>query len=183
MAGTEQATAQVDATVFAQLSGEARQLFRQDMTAQRYLEALSKAALFPDALKCLGYVLGAAQSVSWAAVCMKELSGADEHGAERDAARKAVNEWLAARTEEKRRAAKDAADAAGVNTPEGCLAMAAFLAEGSMAPAHVQSVPAPPHAAEKLAASAVLLSVVNQPRQMPERFERCLALGLKDVKA
>lgn len=171
-----------EAAAAAELSHEARQLLRADMTPAAYLEQLSGAGLFADGLKFLACVLGARLSVAWAAVSIRELEGAAEQGGKREAVLKAVDDWVADRSDEKRRAAKDAADAGAVKTPEGCVAMAAFFSEGSMAPAHVQSVPAPPRVAEKLAAGGVLLAVVKQPENAAERFKRCLALGLKDVK-
>jgi hypothetical protein len=182
MPDTEQVSAVAEAVGAAELSEAARQRFRAEMTSPAFVHQLSKAGLFPDALKFLAFVLGARRSVVWAAACVRALHNGGERTEERRAALAAVDEWLADATDEKRRAAKTAAEAVGVKTPEGCIAMAAFFSEGSIAPAHLQSVPPPPHVAEKLCAGGVLLGVVALPQNAAERFEQCLALGLKDVK-
>lgn len=181
MAATEYVSLVAETVAAAGLSDAGRRHFQPEMSAPALIEQLSAAALFPDAVKFLAFVLGAKRSVIWAAACVRELGSGSAKAAQREAAMEAVDKWLAEESDEARRAAKTAAEAAGVKTAEGCVAMAAFFSEGSMAPAHLQGVPPPPHVAERLAAGGVLLSVVGEPQRAAERFERCLALGLKDV--
>lgn len=181
MPGTQQESTVTEIVAAADLGDAARQQFHAEVSAPAFVEQLSAAGLFPDAVKFLAGMLGAKRSVIWATACVRELQNGNEPPAQRAAALEAVNKWLQEGTDETRRAAKTAAEVAGLKSAEGCIGMAAFFAEGSMAPAHVQSIPPTPHVAEKLSAAAVLLSVVSQPQHAPERFARCLTLGVKDV--
>ena len=165
----------------AELSDDARQLFERDTTPETYLASLSKTGLFPDAVRFLACLLGPRRSVLWASGCIRALDGDRERSPEQTAALDSVDRWLEEGSDGNRRAARKAAERANLKTPEGCVAMAAFLSEGSIAPSHIESVPVPPLAAEKMAAGAIMIAVVKDPRKAGERFERCLSLAMKDV--
>jgi hypothetical protein len=94
------------------------------------------------------------------------------------AALAAAEAWAADPTDDRRRAAFAAAEAAGFDKPASCAALAAFLIEGSLAPAHLQPVPAPSHAGPAAAAAAVVLAAVSvEPEKGDEKFRKFLALG------
>ena len=165
----------------AELSEGAQKLFRSDLTPASYIGGLSKAGLFPDAVKFTAQVLGAKKSVAWAAACVRELGAETGQTEQQKAALAAAQQWLTDANEEARRAAQKAADAAKISTPEGCIAIAAFFSEGSIAPPHVDSVPPPRNVASKIAAGGILLAVVKEPKTASERFQRCLELGLQEI--
>ncbi|MBV8572660.1 MAG: hypothetical protein JO319_18725 [Acidobacteriaceae bacterium] len=167
----------------AELSEGAQKLFRSDLTPAAYLAGLSNAGLFPDAVKFTAQVLGAKKSVAWAAACVRELGAENGQTEQQKAALAAAQQWLTEANDEARRAAQKAAELAKISTPEGCVAIAAFFSEGSIAPPHVQSVPPPPNVAAKIAAGGILLAVIKEPKMAVERFERCLQLGLKEIPA
>jgi hypothetical protein len=82
-------------------------------------------------------------------------------------------------TEENRRAAHAAAEAAGLAHPAGCAAMACFWSGGSLAPANLPVVPPGEHLTAHGAAGAVMLAAVTEPAKAAERQARFLALGLE----
>jgi hypothetical protein len=91
----------------------------------------------------------------------------------------AVEKWLAEPTDAHRRASQSAAEAARLSTPAGCIAIAVFFAEGSIAPPEVAAVPPPPRLAQKIAAAGIILAVVEDPEKVSERYRSCVQLGLQ----
>lgn len=74
----------------------------------------------------------------------------------------AVERWVAQPTDEHRRAAWTAAEAADPSTPAGMLGTAVFLSTGSIAPSHSpMAVPPPPGAHVALAAGSATLAAVS----------------------
>ena len=74
------------------------------------------------------------------------------------AAFKATLLWVQDPSDQRRRAAHDAAKRIGDRTPAQLVALAAFFSGGSLSPPQYPAVPAPPHATGRLAAGAVLLA-------------------------
>ncbi len=163
----------------APLEPPARELLRPEHSPRQYVEALDKAGHLPDAARFLAFALPRREAVWWAAQCVRLVPAltADKKAA---AALAAAEAWAADPTDEKRRAAFAAAEAAGFDKPAACAALAAFLTEGSMAPAHLQPVPAPAHAGPAAAAAAVVLAALTtEPEKGDEKFRKFLAVGLE----
>jgi len=137
---------------------------------------LAAAGLFPDALKVLAHSLGGRKCIAWALACLRELKVSTP---KQEVAVAAVEKWLAEPNDDNRRAAQAASEQAQISTPAGCIALAAFFSEGSIAPKGANEVPPPPHVAEKIAAGGVLLAVVSEPTKAAERYQRCIALALR----
>ncbi len=90
----------------------------------------------------------------------------------------ATEAWIAQPTEENRRAAHEAAKAAGLGTPAGCAALAAFFSGGSLAPPHAPPVAPGEHLTAKAVAGAVIFAAVaTEPEKAPEKFQHFLAQG------
>lgn len=159
----------------AELSPEAVELFGPDLAADVYAKKLSAAELYPDAVAFTAHGLGAFDSIKWASACLRTLLQSSSATTASEAMA-SVDAWLAEPNDHSRRASKAAAEKAGLKTAPGCLAMAVFFAEGSIAPPERDHVPVPPGVAQKLASAAVILAVVDNPRQVAERYRQCLAL-------
>ena len=80
--------------------------------------------------------------------------------------------------DEKRRAAFPAAEAAGIGTPAGCAAAAAYFSGGSLAPPDLPVVPPRRHVTGGLVAAALTLAaVIKQPEKAPEKHAAFLRTG------
>lgn len=167
------ATAATDAP----LEPPARALLRAEHSPRQYLDALDKAGHLPDAARFLAFALPRREAVWWATQCVRQVPAltADAKAA---AALAAAEAWAADPTDDNRRQAFAAAEAAGFDKPASCAALAAFLTEGSLAPAHLQAVPAPAHAGPAAAAAAVVLAALSvEPEKGDEKLRKFLALG------
>lgn len=155
----------------AELSDEAASKLRPEATPSAFMRELVGGGLMVDAVKFLAQAIGPARAVTWALACLRELR------AENDGAALAVfDAWVADPSDANRRAAATAAE----DGPEKSLGLAIFFSGGSIAPPEVNSVPPPPHVAEKLAAGAIMLAVVaEKPEHAAERYRRCIEIALK----
>lgn len=119
-----------------------------------YFDALRAAGRDADAVEFLSQALPRWEAVAWAARSVRDLSSP---GDEADArALKAALLWIQDPTEERRRAAQDAAEGAEPDSPARLAALAAFYSGGSIAPADAEILPAPRDAAGRFAAGAIL---------------------------
>ena len=148
-----------------------------EIAPAQVLTHLVKEERFPEALRFLATTLEAGAAVGWAYDCLSRLDRPAPQGA-RETALQATQAWIATPDEAKRRAAKEASDSAGLETPEGVLAMAVFFSGGSVAPETAPEVPAPAHACHKLSAGAVLLAVVaDHLESAAKRFQEAIQRG------
>jgi hypothetical protein len=158
------------------LSADLGALTRPNQTAGQFLTELLKTSDFPRATQFLAAALPKRAAVWWACQCVRESHASAGPSAE--AALRAAERWAGEPTDEHRRAAFAAAEAAGVATPAGCAALAAFLSDGSLAPPDVAAVPPAEHLTASAVAGAVMLAAVaGQPERAAQRFEKFLALG------
>lgn len=119
-----------------------------------YFEALRAAGRESDAVEFLSQALPRWEAVAWAARSVRDLGQpADEADAR---ALKAALLWVQDPTEDRRRAAQEAAEAAEPDSPARLAALAAFYSGGSIAPADAEVLPAPRDAAGRFAAGAIL---------------------------
>ncbi len=160
----------------AELSEEAQNVLRPAASAAAFVKDLAGAGLFPDALKVLAHALGGRQCIAWSLACLGELKPSTP---KQELAITAVEKWLAEPNDDNRRAVQDAARQAKISTPAGCIAQAVFFSEGSIAPKGANEVPPPAYVAEKIATGGILLAVVLEPVKAAERYQRCIALGLR----
>jgi hypothetical protein len=160
----------------ASLPVEVRARVRSGQTAGQFLSDLTASADFLHATRFLAAALPKREAVWWACLCVRQSPALS--GPPAEAALKAAERWAGDPTDEHRRAAFAAAEAAGVDTAAGCAALAAFLSGGSLAPPTIAEVPP----AEHLTASAVtgavtLAAVAAQPEKAPGRYQTFFALG------
>lgn len=163
----------------AELSQEAADLFAPDLTHGGFVEKLSAAALLPDAVTYMAHSLRPRECVKWSLSCLRALkTKTNEPGTD---AMASVDRWLADSTDANRRACRSAAEKAGLKNAAGCLAMAVFFSEGSIAPPERDKVPVPSGVAQKMSAGAIILAVVEDPKQADTRYRQCLALASRTV--
>jgi hypothetical protein len=127
-----------------------------------------------EAAMFLGQALPRFEVVAWAARAVRDLA---PDGLAPDAeAMKATLLWLQDPSDARRRAAFDAAEAAGGASPQRLCALAVFFSGGSLAPADQRPLPAPADAAGKFAAGAVLTAATWSGRR-EEGLRAALVLG------
>lgn len=125
------------------LHDSASALLDDDPAPAQFLERLLEVGDFKTALTFMAFALPARQAVWWGCLCLEIARGNNLSAREEQALRAAVR-WVLEPTETHRQAANaPPADAAGLATPAGNLAKAAFWSGGSMLPPG-QPVLAPP---------------------------------------
>jgi hypothetical protein len=163
----------------AELEDEARKLLADQQTPRQFVEALVQKGLLADACRFLGQALPKRESVWWALQCVRQASGANSTPAAAKCLQ-AAEAWVLAPKEENRQTAKPLADAAGIATPAGALALAVFFNSGSMTPDDLPPVPAPEHLTGTTAANAALLAAyLRDPAKAEEILQKFVALGLE----
>ena len=161
----------------AGLSDDAICVLSEYSTPMANVEKLSSVGLFPDAIKYLAHSLEGRSCIVWSLSCARRLH-ANATPVEQNAML-SVEKWLAEPTDAHRRAAQAAAEEARLSSPAGCIAIAVFFSEGSIAPPEVAAVPAPPRIAQKIAAAGIILAVVEDPEKASDRYRSCVQLGLQ----
>jgi hypothetical protein len=166
----------------AGLGDEARALLAEKHSPQDYLALLVEKDHLQDAIRFLAHALPKREAVWWAWVCARRAAGA-EPAPNIKVSLEATEKWIAQPTEDNRRAAMTAAEAADVGTPAGCAGMAAFFSGGSIAPPDVQAVPPGPYLTAKMVSGAVILAgLATEPEKAAEKFRASLDQGLEVVK-
>lgn len=159
------------------LSDEARALVTPSQDAAQYVAALRGQGLLTDALQVVAQWLPRREGVWWACRCLHAALPTEQATA--DSAWEAAERWAKEPSEEHRRAAGEAAEAADFETPAALVAQAAFWSEGSMAPAELAEVPAPPHLAPTAIVNGLQLAAVpGDPQAAAGRLEQFLVMGL-----
>ena len=131
-----------------------------------------------DAVRFLAHALPKREAVWWAWVSARRTAGA-EPAPKIKASLEATEKWIAQPSEENRRAAMSAAEAADVGTAAGCAGMAAFFSGGSLAPPEVAPVPPGPYLTAKAVSGAVILAALaGEPEKAPEQVRAILDQGL-----
>jgi hypothetical protein len=161
------------------LGEPARALLRDGLTPAQFLTALTHAQLNIDAIRFLAHALPKREAVWWACVCARAALGSSPPPVSA-AALQAAERWVADPSEDNRRAAQAASEAAGLGDPAGCTAAACFWSGGSLAPPGLPVVPPGEYLTAHGVAGAVLLAAVRtDPGQAASKHQQFLALGLE----
>ena len=165
----------------AELGDEARALLQENQPPQDFLKLLVEKGRFADAVRFLAFSLPKRESVWWAWVCARRAAGA-EPAPKIKASLDATEKWIAQPTEDNRRAAMAAAEAAD-GTAASCAGMAAFFSTGSLAPPGAQAVPPGPYLTSKAVTGAVMLAAVGgEPEETPEKYRAAIDQGMDVAK-
>ncbi|HTL94052.1 MAG TPA: hypothetical protein VL157_00810 [Gemmatimonadaceae bacterium] len=148
---------------------------------RQYVQALLDQKLYPDAVRFLAHALPKREGIWWAWVCARRASS-DAPAPLEMTALDATEKWITQPTDENRRAAMRAAEAAGLATPAGCTALAAFVSGGSLGPANTPPVPPGEFLTAKAITGAVVSAAVGgDAAKAPERYQGFIAQGLDVV--
>lgn len=162
----------------AKLGEDARALLREAHDARGYLAALVDAGQLVDAIRFLAHRLPTREAICWAWSCARRIAGSSRP-AEHQAALRATARWIQQPTDEHRRPMLAIAEQAGLASPAGCAALAAFFSGGSIAPPDAPAVAPPLDAAAQLIAGSVILAgVVTEPEKAPEKYHSFIEQGL-----
>ncbi len=130
--------------------------------ARALFERLAGAGEVIDALKVAAAALPKREAVWLALRCAQSLVGDATPPAQR-AALDAAKAWVDNPNDERRRATNEAAEKAQLDTPFGCVALAAYMSGGSLGPPDVPPIPP----AEPLCGVASGLALEIALRQVP----------------
>ena len=147
---------------------------RDGETPEATFDRLLQDGRDDEAAMFLGQALPRFEVVAWAARAVRDL--APDNAASDEEAMKATLLWLQDPSDTRRRAAFDAAEAAGDASPQRMCALAVFFSGGSLAPVDQRALLAPTDAAGKFAAGAVLTAATRSGRR-EEGLRAALALG------
>ena len=166
----------------AELGGDAMALLTPEAQPPDFATLLLEKKLFPDAVRFVAHALPKREAVWWAWVCARRSAGANPPGNIKTSL-EATEKWISQPTEENRRAAHAAAQAADFSTAAGCAGLAAFFSGGSLAPPHAPPVPPGEHLTAKAVAGAVVFAAMAaEPEKAPEKFQNFVTQGLEVAK-
>lgn len=159
------------------LSEEARALQRPGLSPAEFIDLLCGAELWVDAIRFLAHALPRREAVWWA--CTAARSGLDVNAAGQRQAVETAEAWVYHPDEERRRAAMNAAPAAGNDNPAHWAAMAAAWSGGSLAPPEAPVVPPGETLTAQAVGGAVLLAAVKpEPERAPERYRNAVVQAI-----
>lgn len=137
------------------------------------------------AIRYIGHALPRFEAVAWAAHLLRGWSDSANLGVAERQALDSTMRWLEEPTDEYRRAALQAAEAADGNSAEQLLGYAVFMSGGSISEPDLPAVQPPPEVCGRLAVSAILVSAyrtANPPDALAaacEAGEKVASLGAK----
>jgi hypothetical protein len=162
----------------AELSDKARALLQENQSPQTFLNSLREKGHFQDAVRFLAHALPKREAVWWAWVCARRSMEGESNPLAK-AALDATERWISQPTEDNRRAAMAAAEAADVGTPAGSAGLAAFFSSGSLGPPESPVIPPGPYlTARAVSGSVILAAVGGEPETAPEKYKTFLDQGV-----
>jgi hypothetical protein len=145
----------------AELSEPAVALAGPSPVPRDFLQKLIDAKLHRDAIAFMAHGLPRREAVWWAWVTAKRAAGATPLPKIK-ASLDATERWVAQPSEENSHRARELAEAADFGTPAGLAGLAAYFSGPSLTPPGQTVVPAPPFAASKMIAGAILLASMGE---------------------
>jgi hypothetical protein len=166
----------------AELADNAMALIKPNMHPADFVGKLMEQQLYPDAVRFLAHALPKREAVWWAWMSARRSAGENPKSPIK-ASLEATERWIAQPSDENRRAAKAAAEAAQLSTAAGCAGLAAFFSGDTLGPADLPAVPPGPYLTAKAVAGAVnMAAMAGEPKQAPEKFKSYVAQGLDVAK-
>lgn len=170
-------TTAVDVCKNFELGKDAQKLLQPGLKPRPFLDVLIAHQLNQDATRFMAFAMARREAIWWACLCARHAYGAAPP-AKHAAALQAAEVWTAHPSDDLRRAAFKAAQAAEFNNPAGLIGMAVFFSSGSLGPPGSTEVPPEPPLSQGAAGNAVILSaVLNEPAKAPERYLTFFAQG------
>lgn len=161
----------------AELDAEAAELVESADRLEELVQSLVEAELLTDAISILASALPEREAVGWAWVCAREAHGADPPDAVAHAL-DAAKAWIREPNDAGRRAAMEAAEAAGLDTPAGLAGFAVFTCGDTFGPADAHPAPPPEGIVGKIVAGCVATAAATgDPSGINERFSGFINRG------
>jgi hypothetical protein len=149
----------VDVAKIVPLSEPAAKLLTPQLTPRQFFDIIAaNPALADDAIRFLAAALPKREAVWWGVLCVKDAIPKPNPEAAKALA--AAEAWVKEQSEANRRAAENAANAAGYGTPAGCIAAGAFWSGGSLSAPHLPPVPPKDELTGTAVAGAILLASI-----------------------
>jgi hypothetical protein len=143
-----------------------------------YLNVLISGKKLEQAIQFFAFALPPREAVWWTCICARTVFPEPPPKPLLDAV-DAAEAWVRKPTEELRRAAMARAQATDFQSPATWAAVAAFWSGGSLAPADLPAVPAPPHLLGVAVAGAVTLAAVQtEPQRADQKRAHYLASAI-----
>lgn len=163
----------------AEFDEDTRALAKPDMPVRAYVEQLAAAGRLREAAGAMAHLLPKQEAIRWGLESIRQTPAAGaKPGTE--VAMKAVEDWLSAADDAKRRAAYQAAEQVGIGTPAGCLGLAVFLSGGSMAPLGTPVAPEPePALCPRMVAGAMAMAVAFDPQNAVKHYRAIVDRGFR----
>ena len=162
-----------------ELGKEAQELLQPALLPRPYLDLLIGHMLYPDAARFMAHAMPKREAIWWACLCARKVYGPSPP-VKAAGALQAAETWLAKPTDEQRRAAFKAGEAAEFNNPAGLIGMAVLFSSGSLAPAGQAEVLPEPHLAANAVANAVILAaVMTDPGQANAHYAQFFEVGFE----
>jgi len=162
----------------AGLEAEVVALVTPERAPPAFVGALREGEKVIEAVGFLAHALPVREAIWWAWTCARDSAG-DEPAAKIQTALDATGRWIHEPSDENRRAAYEAAQAADIMTPAGSAGAAAFFSGGSMGPPDQPPMPPGEHMAAKAIFGCVVLAAGSEPEQMEPRLHGFLDRGLE----
>ena len=153
-----------------ELGPEAKLCLQAETSPVEFLFLLLQQQLHPDAVRFMARALPKREAVWWACLCARSTLS-ETSAPEYIKALTVAEAWVYKPTEDNRRQANAAAQAAGFDNAVAWAAMAAFWSDGSMAPENLPVVPPADNLCSKAVSGAVMLAaVLKQPEKASEKY-------------
>ena len=153
-------------------------LLLENMSPKAFLDKLVENDRLQEANRFLAHALPKREAVWWACLCAREAlpDGGDETA---EGLLKLAQTWVRKPTDENRRSAMAAAEAAGFDSPASWAAVAAFWSGDSLAPPDLPPVaPSDELTGTAVAAATMLAAFAGDPATSPDRFRKFLKNGM-----
>lgn len=149
-------------------------------TVGNQLKIWREANLVADARKLLCHALPPRYALWWALLSLFEAHRQNPYSPEIVKALALTRDFLIQPSDGKRRQFREAGKKAGMTSPGGVLAYAAFLSGGSMAPTNCPPVLPKPQLCGRLCAAVVYLASVRfHPARYKQNLQHFLGIGLQ----
>lgn len=168
------------------LSDEGRGVLTPNLTPGKFVALLIAQELYADAVRFTAFNFSKREAIWWGALCLWEAcrNVRDQKSPQPvEPVFQSVIAWLQEPSEDNRRAVETAGRDAGITTPRGQLAMAAFFSEGSMSLPGQPEVKPEPWLTPKNVASVVLAAAkMGKPSKVAESQRLFLVLAAELTK-
>ena len=163
-----------------ELSDDANALLAGDSNTRALLDELTEAELFADGFAALARALPKNFAIVWARECLR-AAGSDTDSGSAARCLDIADAWLKGADETLRRQAMEAAEEAGLGSPEAWLAAAVGWSSGSLAPADQAEIRPPDHLTAIAVSACLSMLAASRPESYAELGREMIDRGLAMV--